>query len=222
MNVVSKILNGVVDFALPPVCVGCGKPINYHKDFVCLECLKTLNDISNTVYQAPNVDYFFSVYKFDEENPIQKIIHSLKYEQMKSIGIKFGKILGEKIKERINVTFDYIVPVPLHRAKERERKFNQSTFLCRGANSVLNIELGEKCLMRLRYTESQTKLSVDERKENVKDAFVVRKQYTENILGKNIILVDDVVTTGSTILECASVLKSAGYDKVLACTLAKA
>lgn len=221
MNPASKILNGVINFILPPVCIGCGKSIDYYKEFVCPECLDNLTDVSNTIYKTPGIDYFFSLYKFIDNTPIQNIIHSLKYEQMKSVGIKFGVLLGEKIKEKNKEGFDYVVPVPLHLAKERERTFNQSSYICRGINSVLNVEFSEKCMKRIRYTESQTKLHVSERKENVRGAFIVRKGYNDKIRGKNIILVDDVVTTGSTMLECASVLKSSGCGKLLACSLAR-
>ncbi len=149
---------------------------------------------------------------------------------MRSIGKIFGRELGDVIK-RTGINFDFVIPVPLHIAKYRERTYNQSEYICYGINEVTGIPVIENCLKRIRYTKSQTKLKFTERQKNVKDAFQVNKKYVVEtpasggcpvLNGKNIILTDDLITTGSTIFECARILKSAGCGKLLICSAAMA
>jgi ComF family protein len=140
---------------------------------------------------------------------------------MKSIGKVFGRELGGRI-AGLKEEFHLVIPVPLHKAKHRERTYNQSDYICCGINEITGIPVIENCLKRVRYTESQTRLDFSQRAANVKDAFRLNKKYTEGIKGKNIILADDLITTGSTILECARILKSAGCGKLLACSIAVA
>ena len=141
---------------------------------------------------------------------------------MKSIGKVFGAKIGEEILSIFPDKYNYAVPVPLHKSKLRERTYNQSDYICRGISKELNIKPLEKCLARTRYTKTQTKLSITEREENVRGAFALNPKYGDLIKGKNIILVDDVITTGSTILECARVLKENGCGEVTVCSIALA
>lgn len=168
-----------------------------------------------------NIDYMISLYKFISDTEIQTIIHSFKYGQMKSIGKIFGRQIGEIIKKK-EISPDFVIPVPLHKAKYRERTYNQSEYICYGINEVTGIPVIEKCLKRIRYTKSQTKLKFSERQKNVEGAFRLNEKYADIINGKNIILVDDLITTGSTIMECARILKSAGCGKMLVCSIAMA
>jgi len=112
--------------------------------------------------------------------------------------------------------------VPLHRAKERERTYNQSLFICKGIGETLNIAAPDNFMKRNRFTETQTRLDKPGRKENVRGAFEINPKIKQNITGKNIILADDVITTGATILECARVLKENGCGKILICSAAYA
>jgi ComF family protein len=141
---------------------------------------------------------------------------------MRRIGKYYSSMLIRDILKDHVLAADYVVPVPLHISKKRERGYNQSDLICDGVSDVLKIESLKKCLKRKRFTRSQTKLTREERQSNVKDAFEVRKKYKEIIRDKNIILVDDVITTGSTILECARVLKENDCRSILICSLALA
>jgi ComF family protein len=115
---------------------------------------------------------------------------------------------------------NYIIPVPLHTLRRAERGYNQSYYIAKGLKSVLKIEILENLLKRRRFTDSQTHLSITERSENVKDAFVLKKN--KKISGKNILLLDDVITTGATISECGKLLISGGAVKVFAVSVALA
>ena len=112
-----------------------------------------------------------------------------------------------------------MIPVPLHKRKLRQRGFNQSVLLVKSISRLLNLETDYFTLMRIRYTETQTGLTLEERRKNVKGAFEATDN--GNLNGKSVILVDDVATTGNTINECARVLKKAGCERVVGLTLAR-
>jgi ComF family protein len=223
-----QFFDGVISFALPAVCLCCENILTKNSRFICGEChsrLRPFNEIhpwKKGNIRLGIIDNSISMYWFTEHSEIQTMLHALKYEKMKSIGTMFGKELGERIKKTSSMKFDYVIPVPLHKSRERERTYNQSAFICKGINEVLNTEAVNDCLKRTRFTESQTRLDKEQRKDNVKGAFEIRKKYSGSLKGKNIILADDVITTGATILECARILKSAGCGKVIICSIAYA
>jgi competence protein ComFC len=222
-----NILKAAASFVLPEVCICCEKLLSDRERFVCFDCSSKLERLENNapvrqkLSPGGNIDYAHSLYRFKEDTEIQTIIHAFKYGQLKSIGVIYGRQLGE-IVMKFEFPFDLIIPVPLHKAKKRERTYNQSEYICHGINEVTGIKVMQDCLKRIRYTESQTKLKLPERKKNVNGAFRLNEKHAGEVSGKNIILVDDLITTGSTISECARVLKSVGCGKILACSIAVA
>jgi ComF family protein len=228
-NSLGNFFGGILNFVLPPVCVCCDSVLQQGFEFVCPDCLSKLkalernyNIFQDRVHKVNFDGNAFSLYWFLEGTEIQHILHALKYSRMKSIGRLFGRKIGEEIRVRFPGEYSFTVPVPLHRSKQRERTYNQSDYICRGISESLNIKPLENCLKRTRYTKTQTKLSITEREENVRGAFKVNRKYRDLINGKNLILVDDVITTGSTILECARVLKDDGCKDVTVCSIALA
>jgi ComF family protein len=226
---IKNLLSGILNFVLPPVCVCCDNPLERNIDFVCGDCLAKLKKVDagyniwgDRVHKVNFGGNAFSLYWFVEGTEIQHILHALKYSRMKSVGRVFGRILGEEIKKRYTTEYDYAVPVPLHKSKLRERTYNQSSYICRGIGELLRIQPLDKCLERTRYTKTQTKLSINEREENVRNAFELNPKFSSVIKDKNIILVDDVITTGSTILECARILKQNGGGEITICSIALA
>ncbi|MFI5145286.1 MAG: ComF family protein [Ignavibacteria bacterium] len=224
-----KFYNGVLDFILPPVCLHCESLLPDGRKYLCEKCTESIARIDNKsnpdlqrINSNDNVSNSYSLFLFVEGTAIQSLIHHLKYGQMRKIGREYGKKLAEEVLKRENLNADFIVPVPLHISKKRERGYNQSDFICEGIGDVLNVPLLNKGLKRMKFTKTQTKLTREERQENVRGAFAVRKKYIQTIKDKNIILVDDVITTGSTILECSKVLKNAGCGDVYVCSLALA
>ena len=228
-NPVGNFINGIINFVLPPVCVCCDSPLPADARFVCPDCIsklkavdKNYNIFQDRVHKVKFGGNSLSLYWFEEDTEIQHILHALKYTRMKSIGTVFGRKIGEEILSKYPGKYDFAVPVPLHKSKLRERTYNQSDYICRGISEALNIKPLEKCLLRTRYTKTQTKLSIAEREVNVRNAFSVNPKYRDIIKGKNIILADDVITTGSTILECARILKENGCGEVTVCSIALA
>ena len=134
-----------------------------------------------------------------------------------------AKLVGEELAALVAQDKDYleadlIMPVPLHRTRLRERGFNQSLLLSQAISGLINIPVHQKVLKRIKYTKPQSKLNAAERQQNVKDAFRVIEPGA--VKGKTVIIVDDVLTTGSTIRACAESLVNAQVTKVLALTAA--
>ena len=214
-----------IDFFLPRFCPGCNKKLSPNEKPVCEECLSSLlvtdeekltSEFEKNFAASNYIDDYFAAYIFEIDKTLQHIIHALKYKKQFRLGIFLGETIGEKVKA-LKWQIDIIIPVPIHHLKKVERGFNQSDFLAKGLTNSLKIPNSTRIVKRTRHTESQTRLNMKERAKNVADAFKVRKP--EKIHGKNILLVDDVCTTGATILECAKMLKSAGAVKVFACTI---
>ena len=141
----------------------------------------------------------------------------LNYKKQFRTGILLGEILSEGIKAR-NWQIDLILPIPLHHLKKAERGFNQSDFIAKGLSISLKIPYSTNSIKRTRFTESQTNLDIEERQANVAKAF--RSRSPNKIAGKTILLADDVITAGATILECGKVLISAGAKSVFPCSVA--
>lgn len=228
MNIAGKTINGLLNFILPNTCLGCENILDSGDSYLCPSCFSALEKYNEThPWQREKIsegiiDNSFSVYWFREGTPIQQIFHALKYQKMKRVGIMLGEEIGKSLLRPDNPGFDLIIPVPLHKAKQRDRTYNQSEFIAEGISRQLNLPVIKYGVKRNRFTPSQTKLNKEKRKENVKGAFEVQNETKLLLTGKNIILCDDVITTGATILECARALKNAGAAKVWACSAAYA
>ncbi len=160
------------------------------------------------------IDNSFSAFWFREGKPIQHLLHAMKYSKMKGVGVMLGNEAGKKLADIIKDEFSFILPVPLHKARYRDRTYNQSEFIAKGISEILKVPVLNNGVIRTRFTGTQTKLNKAERKENVSGAFMVNPDYEKEIAGKNIIITDDVITTGATILECAHSVRSSGAGKI--------
>jgi ComF family protein len=232
-TVAKAVAASVRDFIYPPLCFVCEAPTVVADRRVCDECWSSFRPVSvddpvwvelrDRFGRDGAVSGFLSCYVFEKEGRLQDVIHLLKYRGIKSIGTMLGREIGRRMLEDPTfVGVDYLLPVPLHALKQRERGYNQSEFLCRGIGEVTAIPMLVDVVRRSRYTESQTQLSLDERRENVRGAFEISPKFKPSLEGRTVILVDDVITTGSTITACARELKIAGVEKVVAASVALA
>lgn len=222
------ILNKIFDFFLPRICPSCNQILNFYEIIICDQCFEKLNLTTEALiaeeYQKKfaakkYITNFHPVFVFEKDKEIQHIIHALKYKRHFRVGIYFGRIIGNQLKEKLDEwSVDLIIPVPLHKLKKAERGYNQSEFIAKGISLQTGIDWTKKAIKRKKYTESQTHLTAEERCANVKDAFEIRNK--KLIEGKNILLVDDVITTGSTISECAHQLLQNGAKEVYAASIA--
>jgi competence protein ComFC len=194
----------------PPFCQRCGRHIEASglSNSICSGCLKN----------KLNFDRAFSPCLY--EGVIKELIHQFKYKAktdlakpLSEIMINFIKDYGLSIEQ-----LDFIIPMPLHKTRLREREFNQAEELSKQISLAFNIEFSNNILMRNRHTLTQTNLPIEARFKNVENSFFVRKD--AHIENRNFLLVDDVLTTGSTSSEAAKALKNAGANTVFVLTLA--
>ncbi len=219
------------DFLYPPVCMACEKILENGNERVCAVCWSSFlpfkehepvwEELQSRFAEAGAVKSFLSCFYFDKDGKIQHVIHLLKYGGVKSIGIRFGHEIGKRIvRHPILSSADLLIPIPLHKLKERDRGYNQSECICRGISDVAGIPTAQSMMRRVKFTETQTQLNIVERKVNVEDAFEITPRFRDHLQGKRIIIVDDVITTGSTINACAQALLAGGASSVYAASAA--
>jgi ComF family protein len=167
------------------------------------------------------VDGLVSLYVFEKEGVFQVVVHNLKYGGVQELGLELGRRLGREIAEQ-GVRADAIVPVPLHRRKLRERGYNQAELIARGVSEISGTPVWSDLVRRKKYTKTQTTLTLNERRENMEDAFESTIKRKGEVKGKTILLIDDVVTTGATIIGCARVLHASGAQRVIGASAALA
>ena len=223
-----NILTTTFDFFLPRFCLSCGNKLNANENTVCAECFskikvaskeRLIHEFNKKFASKKIITDFHSLFVFEKDKELQKIIHALKYNHRFLTGKFMGEILAGSIKDKLNEwKVELIIPVPLHQLKKFERGYNQSYYIAKGIGKKLNIKIGENVLARTRYTQSQTTMTLVEREQNIKDAFVIKK--SRGIKDKNLLLVDDVITTGATTSECGKVLLEAGAANIYAASLA--
>lgn len=158
---------------------------------------------------------------FEKEGSFQHIIHALKYKEYKSIGLDLGMCIAKVLKE-LNLEVDILIPVPLHRIKYRERGYNQSEFIARGIASIIDKPIVSNAVRRIRYTQTQTNLNIEERHKNLENAFELTPHSSVILSRKKCLLVDDVITTGATTNSCAQTILSAGSAEIIAAAAALA
>lgn len=217
-----------VDFFLPRFCPSCGVKLSRDEKAICNSCLsqiqradsRRLKSEYERKFRAQNIIAdFTSLFVFEKDKELQHVIHELKYSGKFSLGKYLGGLIAAELGCKIlEWKIDLIVPVPLHHLKRAERGYNQSDYVARGIGSALKIPVKTNLLKRNRFTETQTALSLDERKENVKDAFSLKRK--KRIPNKNILLIDDVITTGATTAECGRILLQNGATKVYIASVA--
>jgi competence protein ComFC len=210
----------------PAVCQVCGNQINNSKgtySHICRKCEILLpappssdqafdRFLKNFDHDSIAITKIFGLFSVHDDKEFIQIVHGLKYFGFTKIGREFGKELSKEIVKNSEIIYSAIVPVPLHPAKKRERGFNQSDIISKAISKELNIPL-IKAVKRNKYTQTQTQLSKNERQHNVSDVFELSSSKNDLKL-KNFLIVDDVLTTGSTINACASILLESGSSRV--------
>ena len=196
---------------VPPFCETCSEPFDgsINTAFTCANC----------VHRAIHFDAAVAAYR--GRGIVRDVIHQFKYNRQIHLRHVVTRWLCAALDdERLrNIQFDLIVPVPLHAARQRERGFNQASLLAELLSAQTSIPC-KPLLKRIRYTTTQTALDRSERMKNLHNAFRLRKN--ADVRGLRVLLIDDVLTTGSTLSECARILKRAGATSVHAATAARA
>jgi len=235
-----ELLEAAVSLLYPPVCTLCGgktrageylcqrceaKAMRIVAPF-CQQCSEPFEGAISTVFTCANcahrtIYFDAAVAAYRGRGIVRQIIHDFKYGRqihLRHLVARwlYGAFDDERLRGR---TFDMIVPVPLHPTRQRERGFNQASLLAELLTAQISIPC-KPLLKRVRYTTTQTALDRAERMENLHNAFRLRRN--ANVRGLRVLLIDDVLTTGSTLSECARTLKRSGAISVYAATAARA
>lgn len=206
----------ILNLFYPRVCAACGESLLKDEATVCLKCRYTLPKTDYHLYpENPLMQMFYgrvrfhavtSCFFFAKTGKVQHLVHQLKYKGNKEAGVFLGQQIGESIKEApLFQGIDYLIPVPLHPKREKKRGYNQSMMIAQGINEVTGIPIGGKFIVRVVHTETQTRKTADERFKNVKDIFELH--HAEELKGKHVLIIDDVLTTGSTLESVARQLE---------------
>jgi len=207
----------------PNLCKKCSNQLLGMEEILCRKCISNLprtsfekyknNPLAQSFWGKIQIVHAFSVFYFRKGEIIQKLIHQLKYKRNRKVGTFFGKISGNIIKEILSeLAIDYIVPVPLHPKRLKTRGYNQCELIAKGISETTGVPVKSNILIRNIYNISQTKKTRFERWENVKGIFTLTKP--ELFENKHILLVDDIITSGSTIEACCISLAEAKNIKI--------
>jgi len=227
------LFEGLRSVLFPRVCVSCGEGLPGATNLICPFC-------SNDRFEDPNPDresslpgvlipdgvtFLDAMWRFDRTGGIRDLLHALKYDGLVTLGHELGALMYERVfKQRCesgswNVENSVLLPVPMHRARERQRGYNQARELAAGFQHASGIPLlPQNSVIRSRYTRSQTGFSIDKRNKNIRGAFKVTD--TDWLVGCNILIIDDVFTTGSTTFELVDISLQAGASSCGILTIA--
>ncbi|WP_235941917.1 ComF family protein [Pontibacter fetidus] len=218
----------------PESCFACNKVLVRGEQFICTDCniklpytdfhehgATELNPLQRRFWGKVPVRFAFSYLYFRSKGRVQRLLHQLKYKGAKDLGEHLGQRYGSILQEyQYHDQFDLIVPVPLHKLKLRKRGYNQSEHFAVGLASAMSVPTKADVLKRTINTTTQTQKNRLSRWQNVEQVFEVTKP--EQVKGKRILIVDDVLTTGATLEACAVTLLAAGASEVSIATIAAA
>lgn len=224
-----NLFDDFISLFFPRTCYACGNSLFQNEKIICTSCLLHLpktnfhktseNPVSKVFWGRVNLTTATSMYFYRKGGKVQHLIHQLKYKGHKEIGIFLGEIYGSQLKESaLYNDIDLIIPIPLHQSKLKKRGFNQAELFARGLAQSMQKEMDLKSLVRQIATSTQTKKTRYKRWENVSEIF--KLEIPENINGKKILVVDDVITTGATMEAFIQCIQKAENVQVCAVSIA--
>lgn len=224
-------LYSFISLLFPRCCVVCGRPLAKGEECICAMCNINLPRTNYHLQKDNQVEQLFwgkipleratSFFFYRKGSDFRQILHQLKYGGQKEIGAIMGRYMASEL--TVSGFFegiDVIIPVPLHKRKQRIRGYNQSEWIARGISAVTGIRIDTEVIVRRKHTDTQTRKSTFERWENVDGIFELH--HAESLKGKHLLVVDDVLTTGATTVACASRLVEIEGVRISVLTLAVA
>ncbi len=227
MSGVFNIISDFFSLIFPQVCPACGNNLYKQENSICTKCLYELprtnfhlckdNEVARLFWGRVKLEAATSFYFYYKGSKFRNIIHQLKYKGQKDIGLYLGRLFGSELKHSDFTGVDIIHPVPLHYKKLKRRGYNQSEYIALGISERLEKPVITNAVYRATDIETQTIKNRYERWENTEGIFIIRN--CNKLENKHILLVDDVVTTGSTLEACASEILKLKYTRVSIATL---
>jgi ComF family protein len=224
-----SLFDDLISLIFPRICASCGKLLFKNEEVICTKCLYKLpktnfhkfadNPMMEIFWGRINIYSAATFLNFTKSGRVQRLVHQLKYKSRIEVGTLLGELYGRDLKNAVLFeSVELIIPIPLHWKKQKKRGFNQSEIFGRGLAKAMNVQLDTTSLYRKVDTGTQTKKSRVQRWENVREVFALKNE--AHLEGKHILLVDDVITTGSTLEASASKLLTIPGVKVSLATIA--
>lgn len=228
---IRQLYSDLLDFIYPPLCLGCGEEVDA-KAPVCENCLKIIDKYDRPICLTCNEFVYaghtcpvckeagFLLYSYgDYRDPMAEIIKQFKFKGITYPARLFSELIASHLGPQIDsLDADFLIPIPLHRSREYARGYNQATIIAQHLGLKLNIEVNDELLIREKKRKPQAKLTSEDRQANIAGVF---RTTEDSQTTTRLILVDDVVTTGSTVMEARKVLISAGFTVPAAIAIAK-
>ncbi len=230
---IQKITHVWADFInlfFPRLCLACSNPVSFDETFICLNCqvnlpetdfhLSKKNPFTERFEERVAVETAAALFFFTKKSKTQHLIHQIKYHDKRESAFELGRLLGQKLIQQTHFQgIDCIVPVPMHPKKRIMRGFNQAEIFANGLSDTMHIAVNTTALLKTKMTVTQTKKTRLERLTNAEDVFVLAAPSVFE--GKNILIVDDVMTSGATLEGCArTILNTTPNVKISFATIA--
>lgn len=214
----------LLDLVAPRLCVACGRRLAPSEQVLCAVCNMHLprtgfqhqamdNVMARLFWGIIPVERVAALFYYEAGSKTSNILYDLKYHDHPEIGVVMGRMVAREFNEAgFFEDIDMIIPVPLAKSRQRHRGYNQSREIAKGISLVTGLPINDYVVQRMKFEKSQTQVGRWERQENVANVFEVKD--TKNLRGRHILLVDDVVTTGATMVACAREILKAGDVRI--------
>lgn len=224
MSRIFNIWSSLLDLISPRACTVCGRRLSLSENVLCTACNLHLprtnchlrpydNELAHLFWGTVPIERCAAYFFYLHHSNTARLIYNLKYNHQPEVGRMLGKMIAEEYAlQGFFEGIDVLVPMPISKARKRERGYNQCEEIVKGVQEVTGLPIYNKVVVRKEFIKSQTHLDKQERMENVKDAFQL--QDSTALQGKHILIVDDIVTTGATIKSLAGELLKAGGIKI--------
>ena len=208
----------ILDFISPRLCVVCGERLSPTERSICSVCLLHLprttyqfspddNPMAQLFWHLTPIKRAAALLYYEPHSELARLIYDLKYHDRPDIGEDMGRLMANEMQlAHYFDGIDVLLPVPLSRKRLRQRGYNQSEMLAIGVSDITHLPIVTNALRRKHFVKSQTRLSRHERQENVEDMFELRDG--SRLQGKHVLLIDDICTTGATLIACIDALKN--------------
>lgn len=218
---ISKIIHSILSVVYPPTCKICDSPLLVGEQDICLHCINQIpltrlsiegNKAEKLFWGIVDIEKVYSFMYYEKGSNYAHLIHQLKYKGDYKLGLTLGKLMATHAHKTFFDTIDILIPIPIHAQKLKQRGYNQAEWLCKGIQLVYPIAIRTDLIAKSTITESQTTKGVYERRCNTDHVFTLINK--EDLIGKHVLLVDDVLTTGSTLISCSLLLKEVENIKI--------
>ncbi len=223
-----EIKESLLQLFFPHICAGCGSDLLNKENLLCIRCLDAMpatqyefhtdNPMEKIFWGRLPIEKASAQYYFTKDSLMQRLMHQIKYKNNKELCAFLGRLMGQQLKQSDRFSdIDALVPLPLYPEKEKSRGYNQANLLCMGMAETLQIPVLTNSIIRTHHTETQTKKGRVDRWLNMENKFEIADE--DLLKNKHLLLVDDVVTTGSTLEACGIALLKAANSKLSIATL---